>query len=195
MQAKGAKTRRKLSGARRVDDRNKLRSIQNRRVVWVKTDAGRAEVQLRAHLKDRHVRALLVLVDGKQTEQALLARLPGSSPDDFQRLSQLGLITAAPAGAAVPAALATGRQNAQPESPAAVVTPAERAELVTKVRRVISAHLGLGGLSLTLSLDQISTKEEFAQIARRALEQIAERYGPQGAAAAREALRGLVPDE
>ena len=62
-------------------------------MIWVKTPVGRAEVQLRAQLHDRHLCAVLVLIDGKQSEEGLLRNLPGTSRADLHKLDELGLIT------------------------------------------------------------------------------------------------------
>ena len=160
-------------------------------MIWVKTDAGRAEVQRRAQLNDRHLRALLVLVDGKQTEAALLARLPGSSPEDLVRLRELGLIVPLHSGA--PTSAHASRQDG-PTGNAPGINNDEFAELAGRLKRIIAAHLGLGGLALTLSLENATTVDELAQVAHRTVEQISGRYGPKAAEAAKQALPGLLLD-
>ena len=69
------------------------------RVIWAKTDAGRAEMQTRALVKERARRNLLLLIDGTKTEEMLLANLAGITAADFQELRKLDLI--APAAGAV----------------------------------------------------------------------------------------------
>ena len=68
-------------------------------MIWVKTDAGRAEMQTRALIKERARRNLLLLIDGTKTEEMLLANLAGITAEDFQELRKLDLI--APAAGAV----------------------------------------------------------------------------------------------
>ena len=68
-------------------------------MIWVKTDAGRAEMQDRALVKERARRNLLLLIDGIKSEEMLLANLAGITAADFQELSKLDLI--APAAGAV----------------------------------------------------------------------------------------------
>ena len=53
-------------------------------MIWVKTEAGRAEMQSRALVKDRARRNLLLLIDGTKTEEMLLANLTGISAEDFR---------------------------------------------------------------------------------------------------------------
>ena len=55
-------------------------------MIWVKTDAGRAEMQTRSLVKERARRNHLLLIDGTKTEEMLLASLAGISADDFQEL-------------------------------------------------------------------------------------------------------------
>ena len=69
------------------------------RVIWVKTDAGRVEMQSRALIKDRARRNLLLLIDGTKSEEMLLGNLAGITAADFQELRKLDLI--APAAGAV----------------------------------------------------------------------------------------------
>ena len=68
-------------------------------MIWVKTDAGRAEMQNRALVKERARRNLLLLIDGAKSEEMLLANLAGITAADFQELRKLDLI--APAAGAV----------------------------------------------------------------------------------------------
>ena len=68
-------------------------------VIWVKTDAGRVEMQTRALIKERARRNLLLLIDGAKSEEMLLANLAGITAQDFQELRKLDLI--APAAGAV----------------------------------------------------------------------------------------------
>ena len=68
-------------------------------MIWVKTDAGRAEMQNRALIKERARRNLLLLIDGAKSEEMLLANLAGITAADFQELRKLDLI--APAAGAV----------------------------------------------------------------------------------------------
>ena len=46
-------------------------------MIWVKTDAGRAEMQSRSLVKDRALRNLLLVIDGKKSSERLLADLAG----------------------------------------------------------------------------------------------------------------------
>lgn len=158
-------------------------------MIWVKTDAGRVEIQLRARLKDRHLRALLVLVDGKKSEEAVLQSLPGSSVEDLAKLRELGLI--GPVATDAP-----GPLRAAPPAPSGSgIAARDFADLVVELKVIISAHLGLGGLGLTLALEQATSTEELAHVAQRAIEQIEGRQGLQAPRSARAALKRLLGDQ
>jgi hypothetical protein len=74
-------------------------------LIWAKTDAGRAEIQARSLVTDRAQRNLLLVIDGKRTDERLLADIAGITAADFARLEQLGLIQpVAVAASAQPAA-------------------------------------------------------------------------------------------
>ncbi|MEO8870148.1 MAG: hypothetical protein ABI357_04890 [Granulicella sp.] len=139
-------------------------------MIWVKTETERAEFQRRTVLKDRSLRALLVLIDGKKSEEGVLRSLPGSTADDFKNLHALGLIEPAAAFghsvASAPRAVVTPHST----TPTRTLSSADHEELVGRLRELISAYLGLAGLSLTLALEKAQTLEELAIVARRMLE-------------------------
>ena len=66
-------------------------------MIWVKTDAGRAEMQTRALIKDRARRNLLLLIDGTKSKRCCSATWPASPPPGFQELRKLDLIAPPPA--------------------------------------------------------------------------------------------------
>ena len=61
-------------------------------MIWSKTDAGRAEMQTRALVKERVRRNLLLLIDGVRTEASLMASIDGVTEADLDALAGLGLI-------------------------------------------------------------------------------------------------------
>ena len=50
-------------------------------MIWAKTDAGRAEVQSKALIKERSQRNLLLLIDGQKSEDMLLSGVAGITLD------------------------------------------------------------------------------------------------------------------
>ena len=161
-------------------------------MIWVKTDAGRAEMQSRALIKDRARRNLLLLIDGMKSEEMLLANLAGITAADFQELRKLDLI--APAAGAVTVgspARAANADSARTTIPLPLPAgPLDYAEFTAALTKLISANLGLRGFTLTLAVEKAGTIEELRDVARRTIEQIRERKGEATAAEARKTLYG-----
>ena len=167
-------------------------------MIWVKTDAGRAEMQNRALVKERARRNLLLLIDGVKSEEMLLANLAGITAADFQELRKLDLI--APAAGAVTVGnsprVSSPDSNRptipQPLGPggAAASTSLDYSQFTAALTQLISANLGLRGFTLTLAVDKASTIEELREVAQRVIEQIRERKGDAVAAEARRTLYG-----
>ena len=161
-------------------------------MIWVKTDAGRAEMQSRALVKERARRNLLLLIDGSKSEEMLLANLAGISAQDFQELRKLDLI--APASGAVTVGSATRTStpdSARPTAPQPLAaSPLDYSQFTAALTQLISSNLGLRGFTLTLAVDKASTIEELREVAQRVVEQIRERKGEAAAAEARKTLYG-----
>ena len=160
-------------------------------MIWVKTDAGRAEMQSRALVKERARRNLLLLIDGSKSEEMLLANLAGISAQDFQELRKLDLIAPAAGGVTVGNATRTSTaDSARPTVPQALSAPLDYSQFTAALTQLISANLGLRGFTLTLAVDKASTIEELREVAQRVVEQIRERKGEAVAAEARKTLYG-----
>ncbi|MEP6739136.1 MAG: hypothetical protein ABJA61_02070 [Caldimonas sp.] len=160
-------------------------------MIWVKTDAGRAEMQTRALIKDRARRNLLLLIDGSKSEEMLLANLAGISADDFQELRKLDLIAPAAGAVTVGSPLRpVTPEAARPTVPQALAAPLDYAQFTAALTKLISANLGLRGFTLTLAVEKAGTIEELQNVAQRTLDQIRDRKGEAAAAEARVTLYG-----
>jgi len=161
-------------------------------VIWVKTDAGRAEMQNRALVKERARRNLLLLIDGQKSEEMLLANLAGITAADFQELRKLDLI--APAAGAVTVgnpARATSSESSRPTVPLPLDSKSlDYSAFTAALTKLISTQLGLRGFTLTLAVDKASTIEELRDVAQRVIEQVRERKGDAAASEARKTLYG-----
>ena len=162
-------------------------------MIWVKTDAGRAEMQNRALVKERARRNLLLLIDGAKSEEMLLANLAGITAADFQELRKLDLI--APAAGAVtvgnPARATPSTEASRPTVPLPLdVKSLDYSAFTAALTKLISTHLGLRGFTLTLAVDKASTIEELRDVAQRVIEQVRERKGEAAASEARKTLYG-----
>ena len=160
-------------------------------MIWVKTDAGRAEMQTRALVKERARRNLLLLIDGSKSEEMLLANLAGISAEDFQELRKLDLIAPAAGAVTVNASRPAHADTARPTAPLPLEPKAlDYSEFTAALTQIISSQLGLRGFTLTLAVDKASTIEELRDVARRVLEQVRDRKGEAAAAEARRTLYG-----
>jgi hypothetical protein len=168
-------------------------------VVWVKTEAGKQEMQTRSVLTGRAQRNLLLLIDGKKSEDQLLTSISGIGPADFEALRLAGLIAFDATGYAQPAAMPV--RNAAPPiaSPAPVAAapaqpleavPVSYAHLTETLTGLISSELGLRGFKLTLAVERASNVDELRGVADRVIEQIRDRRGVATAEKARRALFG-----
>lgn len=160
-------------------------------MIWIKTDAGRTEMQTRVLVKERAQRNLLLVIDGVKTEEMLLAHLAGISEADFQTLRTLGLIAPAPSSTSRSSG---GTQPPSPRSapaaPAEPDAPLDYPAFTAALTQLISKELGLRGFVLTLAVEKAGTAEELQAVAQRTLAQIEERKGEAVAAAARRTLYG-----
>jgi hypothetical protein len=162
-------------------------------VIWAKTDAGRAEVQARALVKERLQRNLLLLIDGIKTEEMLLANVAGLKPDDFKFLESLDLITPTSGSSSRSTAAAgddRGNAATQPMTLPPEDTVMDYAHVTATLTQLISSELGLRGFTLTLAVEKAGTIEELRAVAERVLEQIRDRKGLPAADKARRALFG-----
>jgi hypothetical protein len=157
------------------------------RLIWAKTDAGRAEMQARALVKERAQRNLLLIIDGKTPAETLLGRVAGISAADFETLASLGLIeaVAAPAPPPAPAAEAGSEFG---EAVDIDVSGHDFSALRGAIGKLISKELGMRGFGLSMVLDESMTVSDLKDVARRVLKQIGERKGPAAAEAAKRFL-------
>jgi hypothetical protein len=169
-------------------------------VIWIKTDAGRAEMQTRALVKERSQRTLLLLIDGGKSDDMLLASVAGTRPEDFKALQELGLIAQVQGGSRA------GSRGGSPTIPAPLTAPApldvtlppapdpvreiDYARFTATLTQLISKEIGLRGFTLTLAVEKAGTIEELQAVAQRTLDQIRDRKGEAAAAAARRVLYG-----
>ena len=158
-------------------------------LIWAKTDAGRAEMQARALVKDRAQRNLLLVIDGKTPAETLLAKLAGITAADFEKLESLGLIAAVAAPAPPPPRPPAPAPEAEfGETVDIDVSGQTYAALRAAIGQLISKELGMRGFALSMVLDESITVDDLKDVARRVLKQIGDRKGPAAAAAAKDFL-------
>lgn len=138
--------------------------------VYVKTEAGLLELQHRQLRLPPKQRALLVLIDGRQSVTELLATLTtlGVEEKAFTELSMLGLIEAMTPGEAASIAPAA---EIQAGTSAPVVAASVPADAVAQVRslhalysQAIKDNLGLRGFTMQLQVERAGTVEDFRNL-------------------------------
>ena len=167
-------------------------------MIWIKTDAGRVEMQTRALVKERSQRTLLLLIDGNKSDESLLASVAGTRPEDFKALQGLGLIAPLQGGTRSSASSSSGRAalttpaelDSRAPSPPEPAAELDYAQFTATLTQLISKELGLRGFTLTLAVEKAGTIEELQAVAQRTIDQIRDRKGEAAAAAARRALYG-----
>ncbi|MDQ8020635.1 MAG: hypothetical protein REI94_02275 [Moraxellaceae bacterium] len=148
--------------------------------VYVKTEAGLLELQHRQLRLPPKQRALLVLIDGRQSVTELLATLTtlGVEEKAFTELSMLGLIEALQPGsaplaepAAPPAAAAT------PVAGAPVDAVAQVRNLHALYSQAIKDNLGLRGFTMQLQVERAGTVEDFRNLRQPLLDAVKKSKG------------------
>lgn len=153
----------------------------DKRLIWAKTDAGRAEMKARSLVNERAQRNLLLVIDGKMTAEKLLANLAGITPADFEHLAELGLIEAVNAAALVeplkPAAAQAAAATPGLSARGIDVEGFDFATLRGAIGRMISQELGIRGFALSMVLEESTTVDDLKEVAQRLLKTVAERKG------------------
>ncbi|MEO5845427.1 MAG: hypothetical protein ABIQ33_11370 [Caldimonas sp.] len=147
-------------------------------MIWVKTDAGRAEMQTRSLVKDRAQRNLLLVIDGKKPAERLLADMAGISAADFATLEGLGLIAqVAPPPPPPPKPAAESASGGVDIDVNIDLNAFDYATLRAAIGRLISKELGMRGFAMSMILEESMTVEDLKDVAQRTLRMIAERKG------------------
>ncbi|OYT98762.1 MAG: hypothetical protein CFE40_08030 [Burkholderiales bacterium PBB1] len=170
-------------------------------MIWTKTDIGRAEISMRKLVPERARRTLLLLIDGRRSQELLLNSVAGITAADFELLERLCLITpvdAAPAPiagwsmppAAAPAVAQASAGRARSELDVLIderPSPSY-AQLTARLTHLISSELGLRGFRLTLAVEKAADVAELLPVADRVVADIAQRKGAAAAAKARQLI-------
>ena len=157
--------------------------------VYVKTEAGSAEIRERKHALSRPARTLLLLADGSRGADQLLTMVQGSAATDMTMLVEAGLLlesgarspdASAPAPAAAPAPVA---------EPVSADGPLDYAELYESVNALAKEQLGLfKGYRFILEIEKASGIEELREVAHRLVDEVQKAKGDSAAQMVRRAL-------
>ncbi|CAN5367854.1 hypothetical protein BH09PSE5_BH09PSE5_30110 [soil metagenome] len=180
---------------------------------WAKTDAGRLEIQTRSAINGRAQRNLLLLIDGKKSQEQLLASVTGTTAADFSMLRDLGLITSSDSpsvsvfGESEPPINGHAQRSISPFSSSASASPRTGGVQIDipvdvepampsfghvskTLTSLIASELGLRGFTLTLAVERAANIEALLDVAERVVQQIETRRGIAAADKARRALFG-----
>lgn len=124
--------------------------------VYVKTDAGRDEIETRARKLPPALRSTLLVVDGRRSIGQLIALASGlhAPPDALARLAELGLI--APLAQAAAA-------EVSPSLPQSEI--ADRYRLLSGLMsEAVRQHLGLRGYFMQLKIERCADTDELSTL-------------------------------
>ena len=150
--------------------------------VYLKTDAGRAEIRGRTLPLSRPARNLLLIIDASRSGEGWLAVVQGCGPADLVALWDAGLVAAAGAGAApATAASATGSAASPPPGRQSLAQALEGKGyqlLYARITAEARPRLGLfKSYKLILEVERCNGPAEIRLLAQRFVEQVREADG------------------
>lgn len=149
--------------------------------VFDKTEKGREEIATRVHHLAPRLRTLLVLVDGKQTKEELLAKVSGLGLGEasLEELLSGGFIQAAAMTPVVATDItgSTASAETQPTDrpPSTTVLPEGQTQfeaIYHFYNETIKSTIGLRGYGLQLKVEKANSIEEFRQLRQPYLEAV-----------------------
>jgi len=158
---------------------------------YVKTEAGQLAFKERSPQISARQRSMFILIDGKKTDQEVLAATAGLgiTAGDIAHLVEAGFIAPVDGAVAASAPAAGPSSGAQAAAPAAVVgglTPSELYSRAYPIATRLTASLGLRGFRLNVAVEHASGYEDLVAL----LPKIAEAVGRDKANELEAALRG-----
>lgn len=170
-----------------------------------KTDKGREEIATRKYQLAPRLRTLLLLVDGKQRTDALLAKVVGLglSEENIAALIENGFIqiSASPTAAELaPASSAPAAEPVQPESESKTPVPqgiladgeTQFSALYHFYTETIKSTIGLRGYGLQLKVERANSIDDFRELRRPYLEAVLKAKGKEMARSLRDRLDQLL---
>ncbi|MFZ6813340.1 hypothetical protein ACO0K3_02650 [Undibacterium sp. Rencai35W] len=176
-----------------------------RNTIYDKSDKGREEIATRKYQLASRMRSLLVMIDGKQTEEELLKKVSalGLTGQHIQELLDQEFITA-PLFADPPVEVDV--IDAVPVAPISSVAdidiPINPADLLDESKRIQALHtffnetikstLGLRGFTLQLKVERAATIDDFRALRNTYIEAILKAKGKEMARSLRDRLDQLL---
>lgn len=176
-----------------------------RNTIYDKSDKGREEIATRKYQLASRMRSLLVMIDGKQTEEELLKKVSalGLTGQHIQELLDQEFITA-PLFADPPVEVDV--IDVVPVAPVSSVAdidiPINPADLLDESKRIQALHtffnetikstLGLRGFTLQLKVERAATIDDFRALRNTYIEAILKAKGKEMARSLRDRLDQLL---
>ena len=151
--------------------------------IFTKTDKGHEEIDKRTHHINFKHRTALILVDGENTVEALLGKIPGDGITLLADLLRDGFIV--PVGGGSTGEAARGTAESLPGTTTGAAGSNADFDLEIGKRnavRLLESVLGPGGESLAIAIEGCETQADFARHAQRARDLISQVGGPRKAA-------------
>ncbi|WP_394782059.1 hypothetical protein [Undibacterium sp.] len=189
-------------------------------LVYDKTDKGREEIATRKYQLASRVRTLLVMVDGKQTEDELLKKVAGlglnqQNIDELLEQQFIAIVSVASAPSPAPslkaqpqvttiqaAATPTPVAATEENGPDSVLGLGEDGDAMDDAARFQAIHtffnetikstLGLRGFTLQMKVERAATLEDFRELRRTYLEAVQKAKGNEMARSLRHRLDQLL---
>ncbi|GJJ05609.1 hypothetical protein RugamoR64_61470 [Duganella rhizosphaerae] len=169
--------------------------------IYDKTAKGRDEIATRKYQLAPRLRSLLVLVDGRRTEEELLRNVAGLglTITALDELLEEGLIVLSTSYATMPAASVADPAPAAPAAvapatPAAVSQAGQFQALYEFYNKTIKSTIGLRGFTLQLKVEKASSVEELRELRMPYLDAVQRAKGNFAAATLAEQLDRLLDE-
>lgn len=173
-------------------------------LTYDKTEKGREEILSRKYQLATRLRSLLVMVDGKQNKQQLLAKVValGLTENHLDELLALGFIEPKSmsdfndAPLSLPISETTSpllESKAASVEPAPALNDAERFQAIYQFyTETVKANLGLRGFTMQLKVEKAANLDDFRELRKPYLEAIIKAKGREMARALRDRLDSLL---
>ncbi|MFC5472793.1 hypothetical protein [Paraherbaspirillum soli] len=166
-------------------------------IIFDKTDLGRDQIKTRDQALAPRLRTLLLLVDGKTSDDELLKKVAGLGlgPEHLDELRQAGLIQVSADRSNTAAMPASPSSNAPPPPSSEPVLPPGQTQfeaIYHFYNDTIKNMIGLRGYSLQLKVERASSIEDFRELRQAYLEAVHKAKGDEIARSMRGRLDQLL---
>lgn len=165
--------------------------------IYDKTAKGKEEIATRKYQLAPRLRTLLVLIDGRRTEEELLRNVAGLGlgASALAELVEHGYIVLATSYASLPEPAPADTAPAEPPAPSQAPEPAQIAQfqsIYDFYNNTIKNTIGLRGFTLQLKVEKASSVAELRELRQPYIEAVQKARGSETAAALARQLDQLL---